>query len=451
VVTFGEVLAFDAEKVAEIFKICSAQQQSCSTLSEALKRLDDLQTWQGDSAAAARRAAARRRVDISAHGDEYRKVAAAARDCYHEGLLITQEAIGIQSEANAADLAIDPTTGAVTGSNPPGMGDWSAKDKRSYLENILDLQRRVTALLTWAERFDDNLAVLLDAAGGELPLSDSRESPDFNPAAKAANQFAAFREIYGRDPVSDNDWRLAEMVDPHSYDPKNKGEPPVISAIRIKPVPGQGVVSTGLFIPSEKVKGGYHEHKGDNRGFDTNFDAEDTRISYVIDYENGYVIARQNPSVNADTGEVKTGTPYVGVAQLGDGSVVVDYDAADPLAPAAAAAVGWSVNGTTVFTPGDDGVRVSGNVTDYPSMETYQYTPQGQTQTLHQDDAGDRTEWGPSVFLPGDHEFGNYDDDIDRFPEQMKDHPKAGPLPTGSPATTRLGDVTDPPAVRGLR
>lgn len=79
-VNFADVLAFDPEQVAEIFKICNAHEQTCSTLSTHLKGLDRLQTWTGDAADAARLSVGRKRVDIDSHGTESWKIAAAARD-----------------------------------------------------------------------------------------------------------------------------------------------------------------------------------------------------------------------------------------------------------------------------------------------------------------------------------------------------------------------------------
>ncbi|WP_254859760.1 hypothetical protein [Gordonia sp. IITR100] len=137
----------------------------------------------------------------------------------------------------------------------------------------------------------------LAALGGITPVSIATSSGSMT---RAANQVDAFREVYGRVPVGENDWRMAAALDPHSYNPKNKGAPPVVSVIKINPVPGQGVVATGLFIPSERVVSGLNfsefelkRNLGDARGFDPNFAPEDARVSYFIDYENGVIVARQ--------------------------------------------------------------------------------------------------------------------------------------------------------------
>ena len=237
-------------------------------------------------------------------------------------------------------------------------------------------------------------------------------------------------------------------MDPHSYGPKKNGVPPVVSVIKINPVPGQGVVATGLFIPNGKVLGGASRHYGDGREFDPSFSPEDTRVTYLIDYENGIIVARQNPS--ADTrGQVTTGTPNVSAAQLPDGTVLINYDAADPLAPKPSSEAGWRVRGQTIVSPGVDGARVSGVATDFPSMETYQYLPDGQTRTLHQDDAGDHIGFGPLAHLPFRHEYGDYQWDLRGFPRENDPEQLYGPHPPGIEGMTDFGSVDSPPKVKG--
>ncbi|MBN0975579.1 MULTISPECIES: hypothetical protein [unclassified Gordonia (in: high G+C Gram-positive bacteria)] len=289
----------------------------------------------------------------------------------------------------------------------------------------------------------------LAALSGITPASISTSSGSMT---RVSNQVDAFREVYDRVPVSDNDWRIAAALDPHSYNPKNKGAPPVVSVIKIDPVPGQGVVATGLFIPSERVVSGLNfsefelkRNLGDARGFDPNFAPEDARVSYFIDYENGVIVARQNPSVDED-GNVKTGTPSVHAGQLPDGTVAIKYDASDPLAPPHTEDIGWSVRGQTIVTPGADGASVSGERTDFPSMETYQYMPDGRTRIMFQDDAGDHTEYGPLRDLPSQHHYGQYTSDLSRFPKDAGSV-VYGPPPHPIDEMTEFGGADDPPRV----
>ena len=118
-------------------------------------------------------------------------------------------------------------------------------------------------------------------------------------AERQRNQIDAFKQIFGRAPVSATDWATAAALDPHSYDAKNGGVPPNIVVGRIKRVPGQGVVRTNLFIPGEKEWTPLGDNPGDNRGFSAVAGPEESRVTLTVDYDKGIVIARQNPSVMA--------------------------------------------------------------------------------------------------------------------------------------------------------
>ncbi|MCZ4579882.1 hypothetical protein [Gordonia amicalis] len=309
-----------------------------------------------------------------------------------------------------------------------------------------EIQGRLKGLGDAADQAVTSAGSAISAAVGEL-YAMAPESLVVN-SGLVANQIEAFRKVYGREPDTLNDWRMAAALDLHSYNPKNQGVPPVISVIKIDPVPGQGVVATGLFIPNGKVLGGASRHYGDGREFDPNFAPENTRVSYFIDYENGIVIARQNPS--ADTvGQVRTGTPKMSAAQLPDGTVLINYDAADPLAPGPAGDAGWRVGGQTIVTPGVDGALVSGVATDFPSMETYQYLPDGKTRILHQDDSGDHIGLGPLVHLPFRHEYGDYQWDLQGFPRENNPEQVYGPHPPGIEGITDFGSADSPPTVKG--
>ncbi len=251
-------------------------------------------------------------------------------------------------------------------------------------------------------------------APGDDELDESAE-PDESERRK--NQIDAFREVFGRDPVSDSDWLTASALDPHSYDPKNQGVDANIVVGRIEPVPGQGVVRTNLFIPSEDVWAPtvgippYDNNLGDNRGFSPTAGPEASRVAIYTDFDNGIIVARQNPSINADTGQVRTGTPSIGAVQSSDGGVLINYNAADPFSPGGeglAKGSGISVNGTLGIVPSDAGPRVGGDdVTTFPALEIYSDRG-GTTTTVLQ-------EWptffdnaaGPLAGLPFDKDVGD--------------------------------------------
>lgn len=423
-VAFGEILKFDPGQIQEIFSACSGQQQTCSTIDGHLKNLSDLETWQGDASQAAKDAAGKTRKDLDAHGNEVWQVAAAARDCFNEAVALKASATRVQADADAKGFVIEPD-GGVKDTNPPVMRGWADADKASYYAEIETLQARVNDVIAAAERFDDNLAAAINAADGSIPLTPKGEGANVNLADRRANQVAAYRDAYGKDPVTANDWRMATVLDPHGYDPKNKGVNANVVTVPIKPVPGQGVVRTNQFIRQGDVKDPslnnlYGRNKGDNRDFTPDFNPEHSRVAAYIDYEKGLVVFRQNPSVvqqaDGSSGHVEAGEPWVHVQQADDGAVRMQYNAADPIgAGGPTRYLGWSVNGDLAFTPTPQGARIDGNRTDFPWFEAYQSFPDGREVVLSQDNPdgfGTGSGLGPTLNLLGHHDLGAGEDSL---------------------------------------
>ncbi|MGV0699496.1 hypothetical protein [Mycolicibacter sinensis] len=259
------------------------------------------------------------------------------------------------------------------------------------------------------------------AADGQphaVPLDDRWKTD----ADRAGNQREAFNKVYGRDPVSDNDWRMAAALDPHSYDPKYHGVSPEIVAGRITPQPGKGVVRSNMFIPADHV---YNipkdmddfQHRrlrpdnfGDNRGPSTNADVEASRVSMFVDYDNGMVVVRQNPTsaVDGQRGGAAAAVPNVHVAQASDGRLTIDYNAHDAYEWPVATAVGATVNGRITFDPHADGsVALGGSTTIYPSMETYQFRDGAAPVQLQWTPANSGSPWGPGTSLERHHWIGD--------------------------------------------
>lgn len=313
----------------------------------------------------------------------------------------------------------------------------------------------------------------LQAVGLELPLTPAPGKPEApGDDQRRRNQIDAFKQVFGREPVSGSDWDTAAALDPHSYDPKNQGVPPNIVVGRIKPVPGQGVVRTNMFIPGRDVwdpKLGwppYDNNLGDNRGFSPTVDPEGSRVSILVDYDNGVIVARQNPSVNADTGQVRVGTPDISATQQSNGSVLIKYNAADPFSPggeAPAKAIPISVNGSLAIAPSASGPHVGGNITTFPALEIYSDRPGAVGVPLLQswpsftDDAS-----GPLVGLPFHKTVGDYSI-VTGFNDVFPEMPRPAipgvpgdpvPAPMMPPMTvlppsnlTALGPVSAPPQV----
>ncbi|ADG96582.1 conserved hypothetical protein [Segniliparus rotundus DSM 44985] len=212
-----------------------------------------------------------------------------------------------------------------------------------------------------------------------------------------------FQHVYGRLPQSDADWKMAAIMDTHSMVGRNHGVPARVDVGRIKAVPGQGIVRVGLYIPATDVFNMPND-LGDARGPKEQFDPRQTRVSLYIDYENGVVAARQNPSVDIQ-GKTEVQDPVIDVQQTTDGRVRIHYDATNPLAPFFSHAAGLSVNGEITLTPTANGVHIDGQVGDYPSMEVYQ-DRNGTTTTAYAYQATG-SEFGPMENLPKSHPVGN--------------------------------------------
>lgn len=270
------------------------------------------------------------------------------------------------------------------------------------------------------------------------------------------NQIDAFKHLFGREPTSAADWSTAAALDPHSYDPKYQGVPPEIRVVKIRPVPGQGVVRVSQYIEQRDVTGSLDGGRdfGDNRTANPHFDPQNARVTTYIDYENGIVVMRQNPSVqlndNGGAGQVKVGVPQGSVTQKPDGAVRIKYDAGNPFAPRISAKIPdhpWTVNGDLVFTPAPGGVHVDGTRTDYPSMEVYQDLPNGTTRTVLIDPAIAGNSAGPMVNLPFHHDVGIGGQAFDPF-DRGGWNPRYDvrvPLPA-----TDFGPVANPPSVAPL-
>lgn len=88
---------------------------------------------------------------------------------------------------------------------------------------------------------------------------------------------------------------------------------------RVAKVPGTGVVQTNAFIDQATAPAGLLTNAGDDRGFDPAALPDTSRVTFLIDYENGIVVAWQNPSIRLDDGAVLTGRPDISVGQESSG------------------------------------------------------------------------------------------------------------------------------------
>ncbi len=309
-----------------------------------------------------------------------------------------------------AKFSIDLAAGTVL----PLSDDVSASDQ-DYVVNTL---HQIVESGNMVDRELAHGVNLLDGTdqSGALPTIPIDQTTE-----RAKNQIEAFKQVYGREPVTANDWRMAAGLDPHSYLPKNNGVPPAIVAGRFPPEPGKGVVRTNLFIPANWVMNGprdlndipslqlAHPNWGDNRGPSATADPEASRVSVFVEYDNGLIVVRQNPSSMADSGgEAKTAPPEVHVVRAPDGRMTIDYNAWDPYEAPPAVAANATVHGRITLDPQDNGsVALGGTTTVYPSMETYQYRSGIPPETLQWTPASSGSEWGPGTSLVRSHWVGD--------------------------------------------
>ncbi|ORW75129.1 hypothetical protein AWC25_14665 [Mycobacterium sherrisii] len=140
------------------------------------------------------------------------------------------------------------------------------------------------------------------------------------------------------------------------------------------------MVRINMFIPGRAVWDPQidwrllHDNLGDNRGFSPTAGPEESRVSIYVDYENGIIVARQNPSIDEVTRKIRVGTPSISAVQKSNGAVLIKYSAADPFSPGGenlAKAIPFDVNGSLAVQPTADGPRVGGTVTNFPALEIY--------------------------------------------------------------------------------
>jgi hypothetical protein len=212
---------------------------------------------------------------------------------------------------------------------------------------------------------------------------------------------AMFRSVTGHDPVTPQDWRTAATLDPSFGEP---GVQSIIGAAKITPKPGDGQVYGDAFIQDHDVLGlpPHMEHLGDNRGFDPSVDPDKSRVSFMVDYDNGLAIVRQNPT-HATDGAAGVHPAQVGVEQDPTGSVRLRLKATNGLIGEGFGDLGESVRGDFIVDPngGPHGIpSVNGKVTQFPSWEAYSSRMGQPPTTVLQRQQNPGGLFGPAVNLP---------------------------------------------------
>lgn len=370
----------------EIKSVADAAIQRAKTSREAatnVQSIVDISTWEGDAGDAARDAMTRSVTKFEKSGLQALALAAGANEAHQEALRIARMIDELSADAHASDggepaMDIDMSTNSVVAVDTGYMTDDAAA---KAAQKMARLQGEISTILAAGEALDSDLAgVIAYGTGGTPPPRDPWPAePLGDGPERERNQRNAFQSMFGRQPASPSDWRTAAALDPHSYLPLTKGAPPNIVVGRIAKVPGAGVVQTNAFIDTKTAPAGVLTNAGDDRGFDPEALPDTSRVTFLIDYENGIVVARQNPSIRLDDGAVMTGRPDISVAQESNGKVHIKFNAADPFTPVLGEntkLVGASVNGDLFYEPtADGGVRVGGTTGYYPAWEVNHYAP----------------------------------------------------------------------------
>lgn len=397
-------------------RLSAAVDQTSSTLH---RTLHDNLAWTGDAVEAAQGKADRERTQLRGVSHKYDDLASACGSCAAE----LEHPIA-QIKDILTRFAVAPVVVADDWS-VSGVDDWNSP-AGIELSRLAGLATTVTEIdQRYSRQISQVAEGLADFASAtamsvaktntsKIVDADSRADPE---RLRASSD--AFERTIGRPPVSPTDWATAEVLNEESYDPKYKGVDANVVVTKIEPVPGQGVVRTSHFIQERDVSDPslsnlVGRNKGDNRKADSDFDPEHARVVTYIDYENGLVVMRQNPSVvqeaDGSSGHVETGVPRASVLQADDGSVRIRYNAADPIGLGGPTRdLGWSVNGDLVATPTADGVKIDGTRTNYPWFEAYQSHPDGRESTISVDPPdgfGTGSSLGPSINLQMHHEIG---------------------------------------------
>ncbi|MDV7101384.1 hypothetical protein R4227_14955 [Gordonia amicalis] len=411
-VTVVEIDRWDAEQVREVFRQTEENIRNCDTMVTRFANLTVFETWSGDSADAAGSRVATAVKDFTNFRNESAAIGMAARKAAESIDEVKRRLEGIREGARQLGLTVTDS-GTVDGPTPsPSDTTFPLFEVLEFISKKERLQEQLSQLLADAAQVDQDLATVIDAADGDLPVTDVDPITGTSSISRRANQTKVFEDRFGRSPSTPSDWKLAEAMDPNTYDPRYMGTDSAVIVKSIDKVPGGGLVRVNAFIPRDNVHNIPHDNAGDSRGFDGSAGAEDSRVSIYIDYDNGVVVMRQNPSVEIPSGAVKVGSPTLGVAQDGE-RVQVTFEAKDPFMPFydqevgkwASSTVEASVRGTLVAEP-YDGVepRLEGQLTNYPAWEVYVDSDSGvPTQVYgHMPDPTDP--WGPVKHLPGHHD-----------------------------------------------
>jgi hypothetical protein len=450
------------DDVREVFHAARSRAEANQLASHGLAALPAFQTWGGAAADAAKHAVGQTRKDLDQDGREALAVAMAA-DRAADGIeAVRAKLAALRGALGQAHLTIDPVANKIVVAA-------GFKGNPNDLSNLqAEFQTALDAILGEATTIDEELAEAIQMADGDMPIP--RGSPTIDrvgpegltrdqataDARQEQNRRDAFRQVYGRDPVSANDWRMAEALDAHAYDPRYRGLQSNVVVGKFTPIPGGGVYRENMYIPAAEVQNFELNDRGDphmavdNRGPSPFAPAEASRVSIYVDMDHGIIVARQNPTMSTDGVDAAAGVPVVSALQGDNGALMISYRAADPFEPGPVKPF-VNVNGTMNIVPTGGGkIAVGGDITPYPSTEAYQYNSDGTvTQLFNQQVTTNQL--GPLTLPLGHNHVGAALPDLPRpwitpMPDGL---PPSAPrlIPTEPLPMTDLGPASNPPTI----
>ncbi|SKM85024.1 hypothetical protein [Mycobacteroides abscessus] len=300
--TAADLKTVDVQMIRDVAAALEKQATSLKNIKDSFPNLPHVGNWSGVAADVAN-------DDIGVFGkligtySEGRSLAAPKMRQAADEFEAAKAKLGKVENEAGSNFSINYATGEVTPkTDKPGAKN-QASELTAGIKRAVDEGNAADTLLTHAVNLADgtekpeSLPMSMTGILGVLEANKGRV------LSQSENQELAFRNVFGHAPTTPADWHTAAMLDTHNYDPKYKGVESDIKVAKIEPQPGKGQVQINAFIPGEKVWN-FGRDRGDNRGFDKNASPEHSRVSMLVDYDNGLVIHRQNPSVNADTGAV---------------------------------------------------------------------------------------------------------------------------------------------------
>lgn len=406
---------WNPDSIHEVFQATLSRAEVTRLTADSLTRVIAAVPWSGEAHDAALRENNAIAADLRLHAAEVEAVSRAASIAEVEIRAVKSDWQKICRMADRWGITIDTATNSIV---PP---DPLPDDADEVERRMQILEDQIVALLQRADDADSDLAAAIDGASGQESADDLNRGVQGTTAEEKEN-VDRFIKVFGRPPTTPEDWEKVSWLDPSNSDPAVKGVESSVVVANIRPVPGQGTVRGSLFIMDDQVLdpfapdgfdvnayGSLYDY-GNNRGFSEHFDLRNAKGAFLIDYDSGVVIFRQNPTHDT-LGQVKIGDPDVRVTQADDGTVRMDYELPNPAAMLGpvnmAEAFGLPVKGTIFVTPGSDGPRASGLIGNYPSAEIYADKPDGTTRVLLRDEQDDHSIVGPMLELGHYHLAGS--------------------------------------------